>query len=199
MTPRIHAWATWTADGGPPIDGFGLHDATRCLRSAAHVLSALGVSSWSDRALVVGSTLGDPSAPAGTPPLAHVPARLADALAPRSITSICAGTDTVAMSLIETLCRLHTCDHVVLLLVEPTPAAELAVAFAIDNAHGPGSFRIDRMQPSTLKTTSGTRSRNPCQSALELARALPKRPASVHLGDRWTLAFSWRDASDNPQ
>jgi hypothetical protein len=197
VTPRIHAWATWTPDAGPPIDGLGLRDATRCLRAAAHVLAALDVRIWADHALVVGSTTGDPSAPAGTAALAHVPLRLADALGPRSITSICAGIDTVPMSLIETLCRLHTCDRAVLLVVEPTPAAELAVAFAIENAPGAGAFRLDRMPQIAAKTTSA--GRNPCRPAQELARALAERRASMHLGDRWTIAFSWLDAAGNPQ
>lgn len=195
MNAHMHAWARWTPDAGPPSDPFGMRESTRCLRAAAHVLAAVGVPSWADRALVVASASGDPDAPPGIDPLAHVPLRLAERLGPRSITAICAGMNTVAMSLIETVSRLHVHDRIVLLLVEPAPAAELAVAFAIENAEGRCAIQLDRAK----ETPSTPHFRNPCQAALLLADALDRQLASVHVGDRWVATFSWRPPPGNAQ
>ena len=103
--------------------------------------------------------------------------------------------NTVAMSLIETVSRLHVHDRIVLLLVEPAPAAELAVAFAIENGEGQCAVRLDRAK----ETPSGPRFRNPCQAALLLAEALDHQRASVHVGDRWLATFSWRPPSGTAQ
>jgi hypothetical protein len=199
MTPRFRAWSTWTADVGPPTDALALGGETRCLRAAGHVLARLGVPSWADRALVVASVTGDPDRPPNADPLAWLPRRLGDLLRPRSVTAICAGTNTVAMSLIETLGRLHTCDRVVIIVVEPAPAAELAAAFAIENATGRGAFGLHHNASERPETPSAAGSRNPCQAALRIAAALEDQREAVPLCDRWTLAFSWRDAAGHSQ
>jgi hypothetical protein len=199
MTLRFAAWSAWTPDAGPPTDALGFGPGTRCLRAAAHVLAPLRVPSWADRAVVVASVTGDPDAPPGSDPLAHLPLRLGELLHPRSITAICAGANTVAMSLFDTFCRLQRCDRVVLLVIEPAPAAELAVAFSIENSEGEGAFRLDPSPAQRHETPSGRRSGNPCRDALHLARALDQRGAVVPVGDRWALTFSWRDSASNPQ
>jgi hypothetical protein len=197
VSPTFTAWSTWTPELGPPSpDLLGSHATTRCLRAAAHVLAPLCVDDWTTCGLVIASASGDPD---GSTPLAHLPDHLAAALRPAFTTAICAGSDTVASSLIETLCRLARVDRIVTLVIEPAPAAELAVALSTVHARSGAGWALRPIAPNDRRTTSTPRSRNDCAPALDLCAALRSRRSVVPISDRFEVALAWRDAPSNAQ
>ena len=196
MTATFTAWSAWTPEHGPPTaDLLRPHATTRCLRAAAHVLAPLNIKNWANHGLVVASASGDPD---GSTPIAHLPERLDAALSPAFTTSICAGSSTVASSLIETLSRLTQIDHIVTLVIEPAPAAELAVALSTSNAEQGPAWTIRTLQ-NAHRTASKSSPRNLCAPALDLHAALRSKAPTVPITDRLEVVIAWRDAADHPQ
>jgi len=98
----------------------------------------------------------------------------------RFTTSIAAGHDTVAMSLIEATCWLARnpgqilvacADEAPIQVLQPGAAySPLAAAFVLDNVSGHGLARIELMPADTCGEAG--RAENPCAAALALVRAI---------------------------
>lgn len=111
-------------------------------------------------------------------------------------TSIAAGHDTVAMSLIEATCWLARNPGQILVacadeapshVLQPGAAySPLAAAFVLDSVSGRGLARIELLPADTLGAAD--RAANPCAVAVELARAVrASKPMDVTLHGGWRV------------
>lgn len=115
---------------------------------------------------------------------------------PSFTTSLAAGHDTVAMSLIEATCWLARNPGQILVacadeapnqVLQPGAAyPPLAAAFVLDNVAGAGRARIELQ--STDARSEANRAENPCAAALDLVRAVAaSQPTDVALHGGWRV------------
>ncbi|HTU61873.1 MAG TPA: beta-ketoacyl synthase chain length factor [Polyangiales bacterium] len=111
-------------------------------------------------------------------------------------TSIAAGHDTVAMSLLEATCWLARNPGQVLVacadeapnqVLQPEAAyAPLAAAFVLDNVSGRGLARIELLPTDAL--SAADRAKNPCAAAIDLVRAVSaSEPTDVAMHGGWRV------------
>jgi hypothetical protein len=120
----------------------------------------------------------------------------------RFTTSIAAGHDTVAMSLIEATCWLARNPGQILVacadeapnqVLQPKAAySPLAAAFVLDNVSGHGLARIELVSADACGEAD--RAENPCAAAVELVRAATAlQPTDVALHGGWRVRVEPRN------
>lgn len=127
---------------------------------------------------------------------------------PSFTTSIAAGHDTVAMSLIEATCWLARNPGLILVacadeapnqVLQPGAAyAPLAAAFVLDNVSGSGLARI--ALKSADARSEANRAENPCAAAIALARAITESQSTeVALHSGWRARIEPLAPPANPR